>query len=122
MAYDEALAERVRQRLAQRKGIVARKMFGGVGFMLNGNIVVGVWKDSLIVRLSPDRSEEALLEPHVRVFDITGKPMRGWVLVDPEGLATDDQLDDWLRQALNFIKTLVPRRPSGVRRPRSARN
>ena len=67
-------------------------MFGGVGFLLNGNMLVGVWKDSLIVRLGPDQGEEALLEPHVKEFDITGRPMKGWVLVEPEGVEDDDQL------------------------------
>ena len=60
-------------------------MFGGVGFLLNGNMLVGVWKDSLIARLGPDEGDEALLEPHVKEFDITGRPMKGWVLVEPEG-------------------------------------
>ena len=67
-------------------------MFGGVGFLLNGNLLVGVWKDSLCVRLGPDQAEEALLEPHVKEFDITGRPMKGWVLVEPEGVEDDDQL------------------------------
>ena len=83
MVFSEELAERIRQGLARRKGIEEKKMFGGIGFLLNGNILVGVWKDSLIVRLGPDEGDEALLEPHVRAFDITGKPMKGWVLVGP---------------------------------------
>ncbi len=66
MAFDETLAERIRQRVARRKGIEEKRMFGGVGFLLNGNILVGVWKESLIVRLSPDEGDEALKEPHVK--------------------------------------------------------
>jgi hypothetical protein len=66
---------------ARRKNVEEKKMFGGVGFLLNGNKLVGVWKDSLIVRLSPDNHDDALLETQVREFDITGNPMKGWVLV-----------------------------------------
>jgi TfoX/Sxy family transcriptional regulator of competence genes len=86
MAFSEALAERIRHALARRKNVEEKKMFGGVGFLLNGNMVVGVWKDSLIVRLGPDEGDLAFLEPHVREFDITGRPMKGWVLVEPEGV------------------------------------
>src|SRR5205823_6267432 len=89
MAFSEALAERIWQTLARRKNVEEKKMFGGVGFLLNGNMLVGVWKDSLIVRLGPDEGEEAHLEPHVREFDITGRPMKGWVLVEPEGVEDD---------------------------------
>ena len=67
--------------LARKRNIEEKKMFGGVGFLLHGNMLVGVWKDSLIVRLGPDSYDDALLEPHVREFDITGRPMKGWVLV-----------------------------------------
>jgi TfoX/Sxy family transcriptional regulator of competence genes len=66
MAFSEALAERIRQGLARKKGIEEKKMFGGIGFLLNGNMLVGVWKDSLIVRLDPEGYDDALLELHVR--------------------------------------------------------
>lgn len=81
-------------------------MFGGVGFLLNGNMLVGVWRNSLIVRLGPEAGEEPLLEPHVREFDITGKPMKGWVMVEPEGVEDDDQLKEWIDRATRFVKTL----------------
>ena len=106
MAFNEALAKRIRQGLAQRKNIREKKMFGGIGFLLNGNLLVGVWKDSLIVRLGRDLAEEALLEPHVKEFDITGRPMKGWVLVEPDGVAEDDQLKDWIERALKFVGKL----------------
>src|SRR3974390_2706884 len=106
MAFNETLAARIRQRLARKKDIEEKKMFGGVGFLLHGNMLVGVWKDSLIVRLSPDNSDEALLEPHVRELDITGKPMKGGVLVEPEGVEEDDQLKSWIDRALKFVKAL----------------
>jgi TfoX/Sxy family transcriptional regulator of competence genes len=105
MAFNDALAKRIRQALARRKNVEEKKMFGGVGFLLNGNMLVGVWKDSLIVRLGPDEGEEALREPHVREFDITGRAMKGWVLVEPEGVG-HDQLTDWIERATRFVRTL----------------
>src|SRR5579871_1583986 len=99
MAFSEELAERIRQQLARRKNVEEKKMFGGVGFLLNGNMLVGVWKDSLIVRLGPDNYDDALLEPHVREFDITGRPMKGWVLVESEGVEDDEQLAGWIGRA-----------------------
>ena len=106
MAFDENLAQRIRQRLARRNNVEEKKMFGGVGFLLNGNMLVGVWKDSLIVRLGPDSYEEALKAPHVKKFDITGKPMKGWVLVEPKGVEGDDQLAGWIERATKFVGRL----------------
>jgi len=82
VAFDDSLAACIRDALARKKGIEEKKMFGGVGFHLNGNMLVGVWKDSLIVRLGPDEGEEALREPHVREFDITGRPEDHRTLAD----------------------------------------
>ena len=106
MAFSEALAERIRQRLARRRNVEEKKMFGGVGFLLNGNLLVGVWKDSLIARLGPEEAGDALLEPHVKEFDITGRPMKGWVLVGPQGLEDDDQLSAWIQRAVKFVGAL----------------
>jgi TfoX/Sxy family transcriptional regulator of competence genes len=106
MAFDEALAERIRKTLARKKGIAEKKMFGGVGFLLNGNMLVGVWKDSLIVRLGEEGGEDAMREPHVKLFDITGKPMKGWILVAREGVAGDDRLKDWIERAMKFVRSL----------------
>ena len=106
MAFDEALAGRIRHQLARRKNVEAKKMFGGIGFLLNGNLLVGVWKKSLIARLGPDEGDEALKEPHVREFDITGRPMRNWVLVEPEGVADDEQLSAWIQRAVKFVGSL----------------
>ena len=105
MAFDETLAQRIRDALARKKNIEERKMFGGICFLLNGNMLVGVWKDSLIARLGPDQGEEALLEPHVKAFDITGKPMKNWILVEPEGVV-EDQLKDWIQRAVKFVGKL----------------
>src|ERR1043166_8863172 len=103
MAFSEELAERIRQRLARRKGIEEKKMFGGIGFLLNGNLLVGVWKESLLARLGPEQGDEALKEPHVKEFDIAGRSMKGWVLVAPEGVEGDDQLKGWVQRAVQFV-------------------
>ena len=109
MAFDESLAERIRQRLARRKNIEEQKMFGGVGFLLNGNMLVGVWKDSLIARLGPIDGDEALKELHVKEFDITGRAMRGCVLVEPGAVEDDDQVKDWIQRAVKFVGKLPAR-------------
>jgi TfoX/Sxy family transcriptional regulator of competence genes len=106
MAFSEALAERIRRRLARRKAVEEKRMFGGVGFLLRGNLLVGIWKDSLVVRLGPDEGEEALKEPHVQEFDITGRPMKNWVLIEPAGIADDEQLGEWINRAEKFVRTL----------------
>ena len=106
MAFDESLASRICDALARKKNIEEKQMFGGIGFLLHGNMLVGVWKNSLIVRVGPDSYEDALLEPHVKEFDITGRPMKGWVLVEPEGVGDDDQLKDWIQQAVKFVGKL----------------
>src|SRR5439155_19739513 len=99
MAFDESLAARIRDALARKKGVEEKKMFGCICFLLNGNALAGVWKDRLIARLGPDEGELALLEPHVRAFDITGKPMRNWVAVGPAGVQDDTQLQAWIERA-----------------------
>ena len=106
MAFSESLAARIRDALPGKRGGEEKKMFGGIGFLLHGNMLVGVWKHSLIVRLGPDDGDTALLEQHVRVFDITGRPMKGWVLVEPEGVEADDQLKEWIQRAIRFVVTL----------------
>ena len=106
MAYSESLALRIRAALSRQKGVVEKKMFGGVGFLLRGNILVGVWKDSLIARLGQEDGEQALAEEHVRPFDITGKAMKGWVLVEPEGVDSERQLAAWMERAMEFVKGL----------------
>ena len=106
MGFDKNLAARIRSALARKKNIEEKKMFGCICFFINGNALVGVWKDRLIARLGPDEGEAALREPHVRAFDITGRPMRKWVAVEPEGVEDDEQLHDWVQRALEFVTTL----------------
>lgn len=106
MAFSESLADRIRSALRGRRGIVEKKMFGGVGFLLSGNMCVGVWKTSLIARVGTDEYDDALQQPHVGEFDITGRAMRGWVMVEPEGIDDDQQLRRWIDLSLAFVSTL----------------
>src|SRR5712691_10060065 len=99
MAFDEKLAARIRTHLGKVTGLVEKKMFGGIAFLLKGNMCCGVHRDALIVRLDPTETDRALSEPHARVFDLTGRPMKGWILVDPKGLATEAQLGKWVDRA-----------------------
>src|SRR5262245_39343541 len=110
MAYSESLALRIRPALAGRRGITEKKMFGGVGFLLNGNMCVGIWKHSLIARLGPDEGKAALTEPNVAPFDITGRAMKGWVMVEPDGIETNEQLGDWIGRAVELVATLAPKK------------
>ena len=106
MAFDEALAERIREVLARKKGVEQKKLFGCACFLLGGNVLVGVWGDSLIARVGPEAYEDALLDYHAREFDITGRPMKGWVVVGPEGVEDDEQLTDWIGRATRFVRAL----------------
>lgn len=106
MAYDETFAARIRKALGKKRGLVANQMFGGIAFLLNGNMCVGIHKDELIVRLDPDATDAALAKPHTRVFDLTGRPMKGWILVGPKGIATDAQLKKWISIAAKYAGAL----------------
>jgi TfoX/Sxy family transcriptional regulator of competence genes len=109
MAYDESLAARVRKTLPRTKNIIEKKMFGGVGFLLNGNMCVGAWKEYLILRVGPDNYDEALAQPNVKEFDITGRAMKGWVMVAPEGMQSDGEMIDWIRMSIDFVRRLPPK-------------
>ena len=109
MAFDEGLAQRIREEIGELPGMVEKKMFGGVGFILQGNMACGVTKDSLIIRLGLDDYENALSKAHTRVFDMTGRAMRGWVLVDPPGVEDDDDLSAWLQAGVDFAAGLPPK-------------
>src|SRR5262245_53888125 len=106
MAFDESLTARIRGALARKKGVEEKKLFGCACFLLGGNVLVGVWKDSLIARVGPDGYEDALKEPHVNEFDITGRPMTGWVVVGPQGVGDDEQLSGWVQRAVRFVGKL----------------
>ncbi len=110
MAYDEKFAARIQKALGKRKGLVAKQMFGGIAFLINGNMCVGIHKHELIVRLDPDETDAALAKPHTRVFDLTGRPMKGWILVGPKGIATDAQLATWIAVARDYAGALPPKK------------
>jgi hypothetical protein len=109
MAYDEALAERVRTALAGEDGLTERKMFGGLAFMLHGNMACGIVKDELMLRLGPEGADRALDEPHVRQMDFTGRPMTGMVFVGAGGL-DDAGLTRWVGEATAYVRTLPPKK------------
>ena len=109
MPYDQDLAHRIRQALGDLPGLTEKEMFGGVGFLLHGNMACGVHKDKLIVRVGPANHEKALAAPHARPFDITGRPMKGWVMVDAGGFAAEKALREWVRQGVEFARTLPPK-------------
>ena len=106
MAYDEALADRVREVLSAHGGLSEREMFGGIAFMLGGNMACGVIGDDLLVRLGKEDAEKALEEPHVRPMDFTGKPMKTTVYVDPAGTASDSGLAEWVDAGAQFASSL----------------
>ena len=106
MAFDAALADRIRRRLGKRAGLTEKKMFGGFAFLLRGNMCCGVHGQDMIVRLDPEQSDKALREPHARVFDLTGRPMKGWLLVGPKGLASEADLGRWVDVAAGYAESL----------------
>jgi TfoX/Sxy family transcriptional regulator of competence genes len=106
MAFDEGLAQRIREALAAERGVSEKRMFGGIAFLLNGNMAVGVVKDSLMVRVGPDNYETLVAESNAREMDFTGKPMKGFVYVGAEGLATDADLARWVGYGLSFARSL----------------
>jgi TfoX/Sxy family transcriptional regulator of competence genes len=108
VAYDERLAARVRALLASRADVSERKMFGGLTFMVGGNMCCGVNREELIVRLDPGREEEVLARPHARPMDLTGRKMRGFITVHPDGL-TGTNLDRWVREAVARAESLPPK-------------
>lgn len=109
MAYDENLAARIRDELASRDDVTERKMFGGIAFMVGGNMCCGVAGDDVMLRLGVDAAEAALEDPHARPMDFTGRPMAGYVFVAPAGTATPADLRRWIDRAVAFVSTLPPK-------------
>jgi TfoX/Sxy family transcriptional regulator of competence genes len=106
MGYDKGLAERVRSLLEAKPGFSEKKMFGGVCFLLRGNMACGILNDDLIVRAGPQKYRDLLKLPNTREFDITGKPMKGWVMVSYEGHGTKEKLAFWVKQGVAFTLKL----------------
>jgi TfoX/Sxy family transcriptional regulator of competence genes len=109
MPYDEKLADRVRGVLARQEGLTEKKMFGGLSFMLRGNMCCGVVRDDLMVRVGPKQHEEALAEPYARPMDFTGRPLKGMVYVGPEGYCSEESLAKWVKRGVDFATSLPPK-------------
>jgi hypothetical protein len=106
MAYDEVLTQRIRALLSDQPELVEKKMFGGVGFMLRGNMACGVNQEDLIIRVGPDAYHQEVIQPYARPFDFTGRPMKGWVMVGPEGYSSDEDLHSWVDKGVSFALSL----------------
>jgi TfoX/Sxy family transcriptional regulator of competence genes len=109
MAYDEDLAQRVRSLIENKRGYSEKKMFGGIGFMLHGNMACGVIRQDLIVRVGADAYLDALVQPHVELFDMTGRAMTGWVIVKQPGCQEDQDLEVWVEHSVKYARTLPPK-------------
>ncbi len=109
MAYDEGLAQRVREALQDRDDVAEKKMFGGLAFLLGGNMCVGIIGEELMVRVGPDAYEECLALPHAREMDFTGRPMRGMLTVGEAGFESDAALEAWVERGAAFAGGLPPR-------------
>lgn len=109
MAYDEALAGRIRKTLAGRRSITEKKMFGGLSFLTKGNMFCGIVGDELMVRVGPEAHPDALAQPHARPMDFTGRPMKGYVYVAKEGFGSAPELRAWVERGLAYGKTLPPK-------------
>jgi TfoX/Sxy family transcriptional regulator of competence genes len=109
MAYDEILAARVRDRVKNLTGVDEKKMFGGAGFLLNGNMACGVNKKDLIIRVGPDAYESNLKKPHTKPFDMTGRPMTGWIVVVEKGYFAEGDLAKWVQKGVDYAYSLPPK-------------
>jgi TfoX/Sxy family transcriptional regulator of competence genes len=121
MAYDEGLAERIRGLLEDRGTLAERRMFGGLAFLLRGNMTVGIVRDELMVRVGPESHAEALREPHARAMDFTGRPMKGFVFVSAQGLESDRDLERWVDRGLAYGGSLPAKEPRSIAIPRTKR-
>jgi hypothetical protein len=110
VAYDENLGARIRALMADREGVTERKMFGGLAFMVDDRMAVGVIGDELMVRVGPEAHAEALARPHVRPMDFSGRPMQGYVYVGPAGISADAELADWVGAGADYAATQPPRK------------
>ncbi len=109
MAYSKELADDIRARISDHPGLTEKQMFGGIAFMLNGNMAIGVSGEELMVRVGKEAHDEAMSLPGARTFDMSARPMRGWILVAPEGIASDANLDAWIYRGVAWAETLPPK-------------
>ena len=110
MPYDERLAERIRKQLGDRRDVVEKKMFGGLAFMLRGHMTCGVVRDELMVRVGPERYDEALTRAHARPMDFTGKPLKGMVYVASAGIRDAKALKRWIDLGVAHTDSLPPKK------------
>ena len=106
MAYNQGLADDIRSRIGNHPDLTEKEMFGGIAFMIGGNMAVGVSGDELMVRVGKEAHDQAVAKPGARIFDLSARPMRGWVVVAPEGLDTDAALDAWIDQGVAYAESL----------------
>ena len=106
MAYDEGLAAKIRAGIGNHDGLTEKEMFGGIAFIVHGNMAVGVSGNELMVRVGKDAHDEAVAFPGARIFDLSARPMRGWVLVAPYGFNTDAELDAWIQRGVAYAESL----------------
>ena len=111
MAYDEGLAERIRGVLENRGKVSERRMFGGLAFLMRGHMTVGIVKDELMVRVGPETYPQVVREPHARPMDFTGRPMKGFVFVSPQGLESDEDLERWVERGVGYAALLPTKEP-----------
>jgi len=109
VAFNQDVAERLREVFGAHPGLTEKKMFGGLSFLVNGNMCCGVIGDELVVRVDPNSVGEALARPGARPMDFTGRPMKGWVMVAPAGFATTEELTSWVELALKYVEGLPPK-------------
>jgi hypothetical protein len=110
MAYDEFLVERLRDLLADESRVAEKRMFGGLAFMVRGNLCVAAsHTGGLLARVDPDDSDAYLAAPHISLMEMRGRPMHGWLMVAPEALKTKPQLAAWVKRSVAFVKTLPPK-------------
>jgi TfoX/Sxy family transcriptional regulator of competence genes len=110
MAYDEDLANRIRELIADTPDITEKKMFGGLAFLVSGNMSVAAsGQGGLMVRIDPAETEALLRKPHARPFEMRGRPMDGWLRVDPEGVRTKRQLEPWVKRGVTYARSLPPK-------------
>lgn len=109
MAYNQDLADRIADVLSEMAETTQKKMFGGIAFMVNGHMCCGIANDALMLRVGPEIYAETLEQPHVRQMDFTGRPMKGYIYVDPEGLATKKALKKWVAMGVRFVQSLPPK-------------
>jgi hypothetical protein len=109
MAYDEGVAQRLREVFAEHANVAEKRMFGGIAFMVSGHMCCGVAGEVLMARVGADHYLDALQRPFAREMDFTGRPMKGFVFVDPKGFETDEDLDSWVSLCLGFVRSLPPK-------------